>query len=88
MANRTAALVPAAVLLPGSYRYSAKVPGITELEAGGGCLMDLMYRDDCHVGPETGLEFALTLHFTLHGLTLLLFDRVRQKILILLPIDR
>ena len=44
----------------GSYRYSAKVPGITELEAGGGCLMDLMYRDDCHVGPETGLEFALT----------------------------
>ena len=41
----------------GSYRYSAKIPGITELEAGGGCLMDLMYRDDCHV---TGLEFALT----------------------------
>ena len=44
----------------GSYRYSAKVPGITELEAGGGCLMDLMYREDCHVGPETGLDFALT----------------------------
>jgi D-serine deaminase-like pyridoxal phosphate-dependent protein len=44
----------------GSYRYSAKVTGITELEAGGGCLMDLMYRDDCHVGPETGLDFALT----------------------------
>ena len=44
----------------GSYRYSANVPGITELEAGGGCLMDLMYRDDCHVGPETGLDFALT----------------------------
>ena len=43
----------------GSYRYSAKVPGITELEAGGGCLMDLMYREDCHVGPETGLDFAL-----------------------------
>lgn len=41
----------------GSYRYSAKVAGITELEAGGGCMMDLMYSEDCHV---TGLEFALT----------------------------
>ena len=41
----------------GSYRYSAKIPGITELEAGGGCMMDLMYSEDCHV---TDLEFALT----------------------------
>jgi len=41
----------------GSYRISAQIEGITELEAGGGCLMDLMYSEDCHV---TDLEFALT----------------------------
>ena len=41
----------------GSYQISATVPGITELEAGGGCFMDLMYAETCHV---TGLEFALT----------------------------
>ncbi len=41
----------------GSYEISATVPGLTELEAGGGCFMDVMYADDCHV---TGLEFSLT----------------------------
>ena len=45
----------------GSYRISATVPGITELEAGGGCMMDLMYSEDCHV---SGLEYALNVRTT------------------------
>ena len=45
----------------GSYQISATVPGITELEAGGGCMMDQMYSEDCHV---TGLENALTVRTT------------------------
>jgi D-serine deaminase-like pyridoxal phosphate-dependent protein len=40
----------------GSYEYTAKVKGLTEMQAGGGIFMDLMYRDLCHV-PD--LELAL-----------------------------
>jgi D-serine deaminase-like pyridoxal phosphate-dependent protein len=42
----------------GSYRITAEVPGVTEIQAGGGCFMDYLYADECHVSD---LEFALTL---------------------------
>ena len=45
----------------GSYQISADVPGISELQAGGGCFMDQLYSEDCHVD---GLEFALTVRTT------------------------
>lgn len=45
----------------GTYALACEVPGVTELEAGGGCLMDVFYAEHCHV---TGLEFALHLHAT------------------------
>lgn len=41
----------------GSYLYSAKHPGITELQAGGAIFMDAFYRHKCQV-PE--LNYALT----------------------------
>ncbi len=42
----------------GSYLYTARQPGLTEIQAGGGIFMDLMYRNHCKV-PD--LEFALTI---------------------------
>ena len=45
----------------GSYRITADVPGIGEIQAGGGCFMDLLYAEDCHV---TDLGFALTIRTT------------------------
>jgi len=33
----------------GSYRISSAIPGVTEVQAGGGCLMDEFYRHSCHV---------------------------------------
>ncbi len=42
----------------GSYQMTASLPGLTELQAGGGIFMDLFYSNACHV---TGLEFALTI---------------------------
>ena len=41
----------------GCYNITAAHPGITELQAGGGIFMDLMYRDTCSIDE---LEFALT----------------------------
>ena len=41
----------------GSYQVTADLPGLTENQAGGGCLMDRFYAEACHVG----LEHALTL---------------------------
>ena len=40
----------------GSYEYAARVKGLTEIQAGGGMFMDLMYRNLCQVSD---LEFAL-----------------------------
>jgi len=40
----------------GSYEYAARVEGLTEIQAGGGIFMDLMYRNLCQVSD---LEFAL-----------------------------
>lgn len=41
----------------GSYQITAKLPGITEIQAGGGIFMDPFYRNDCQVAE---LEYALT----------------------------
>ncbi len=42
----------------GSFHITAKLPGVTELQAGGGIFMDPFYRNSCKV--EGGLEYALT----------------------------
>ena len=39
----------------GSYRISAEIEGVTEIQAGGGCLMDRFYREQCHVDLENAL---------------------------------
>lgn len=39
----------------GSYRISAEIGGVTEVQAGGGCLMDRFYREQCHVDLEQAL---------------------------------
>ena len=41
----------------GSFHYTLKCPGITEIQAGGGIFMDPYYRTACQV---TDLEYALT----------------------------
>jgi D-serine deaminase-like pyridoxal phosphate-dependent protein len=41
----------------GSFHYTAKIPGVTELQAGGGIFMDPYYREKCHVSD---LDYALT----------------------------
>lgn len=43
----------------GSFTATAQMDGVTEIEAGGACLMDLFYADACHLSEE-GFEFALT----------------------------
>ncbi|HVW00361.1 MAG TPA: DSD1 family PLP-dependent enzyme [Planctomycetaceae bacterium] len=45
----------------GSYQITARCPGVTELQAGGGICMDPYYREDCHV---EGLDYALTVMAT------------------------
>jgi D-serine deaminase-like pyridoxal phosphate-dependent protein len=39
----------------GSYLISSRIEGVTELQAGGGCLMDRFYREVCHVDLEQAL---------------------------------
>jgi D-serine deaminase-like pyridoxal phosphate-dependent protein len=39
----------------GSFESTAYLPGLTEIQAGGGCLMDRFYAEDCHVGLEQAL---------------------------------
>lgn len=39
----------------GSYEISGGVDGVTEIQAGGGCLMDRFYRESCHVDLEQSL---------------------------------
>jgi D-serine deaminase-like pyridoxal phosphate-dependent protein len=41
----------------GSYQYTVKCPGVTEVQAGGGIFMDPYYRVKCQV---TDLDYALT----------------------------
>ncbi len=49
----------------GCYEWSAHLPGVTELQAGGGIFMDAMYREACHVGDDLG--YALSLLTTVTG---------------------
>ncbi|MEE3041110.1 MAG: alanine racemase [Candidatus Latescibacterota bacterium] len=49
----------------GCYEQSAHLPGVTELQAGGGIFMDAMYREACQVTDD--LQFALTLLTTVTG---------------------
>ena len=44
----------------GNYMFAASLPGLTELQAGGGCLMDPFYGKQCHL-EELGFEYALTI---------------------------
>ena len=44
----------------GTYQYAAEVPGITEVQAGGGTLGDVHYRDDFSVDHETALTVITT----------------------------
>lgn len=46
----------------GSFAYAVLQPGITELQAGGGMLMDAFYRHDCQV---TAWDYALTVTTTI-----------------------
>ncbi len=39
----------------GSYGISSRIDGVTEIQAGGGCLMDRFYRESCHVDLEQAL---------------------------------
>jgi D-serine deaminase-like pyridoxal phosphate-dependent protein len=44
----------------GNYMFAASLDGLTELQAGGGCLMDQFYGVLCHL-DELGFEYALTI---------------------------
>jgi len=39
----------------GSYEITSEIPGITEIQAGGGCLMDRFYREMCGVDLPSAL---------------------------------
>jgi len=45
----------------GTFESTAHIPGLTESQAGGGCLMDRFYAEQCHID----LEHALTLITTI-----------------------
>lgn len=45
----------------GTFESTAHIPGLTESQAGGGCLMDRFYAEECHIE----LEHALTLISTI-----------------------
>ena len=44
----------------GNYMFASSLDGLTELQAGGGCLMDPFYGKLCHL-EELGFEYALTI---------------------------
>lgn len=44
----------------GNYTFAASLDGLTELQAGGACLMDQFYGKLCHL-EELGFEYALTI---------------------------
>lgn len=44
----------------GNYMFASSLDGFTELQAGGGCLMDPFYGKLCHL-EEMGFEYALTI---------------------------
>lgn len=44
----------------GNYMFASQLDGLTELQAGGACLMDPFYGKLCHL-EELGFEYALTI---------------------------
>jgi D-serine deaminase-like pyridoxal phosphate-dependent protein len=44
----------------GSFETTADFPVLTESQAGGGCLMDRFYAEDCHVGLPSALTVVAT----------------------------
>jgi D-serine deaminase-like pyridoxal phosphate-dependent protein len=44
----------------GNYMFAASLDGLTELQAGGACLMDAFYGKLCHL-EELGFEYGLTI---------------------------
>jgi D-serine deaminase-like pyridoxal phosphate-dependent protein len=44
----------------GTYAYTARLPGITELQAGGGIFCDLYYRNEMHVDHDYALTVLAT----------------------------
>ena len=44
----------------GNYMFASSLDGLTELQAGGACLMDPFYGKLCHL-EELGFEYALTI---------------------------
>jgi len=44
----------------GTYQHTATLPGITELQAGGGIFCDLYYHDEMHVDHEYALTVLAT----------------------------
>ena len=48
----------------GSHLATAEVEGVTEIQAGGACLMDLFYAEECHLAAQ-GYEFALSILATI-----------------------
>lgn len=44
----------------GNYMFASQLEGLTELQAGGACLMDPFYGKLCHL-EELGFEYALTI---------------------------
>ena len=44
----------------GNYMFAASLDGLTELQAGGACLMDPFYGKLCHL-EELGFEYSLTI---------------------------
>jgi D-serine deaminase-like pyridoxal phosphate-dependent protein len=44
----------------GNYMFASSLEGLTELQAGGACLMDPFYGKLCHL-EELGFEYALTI---------------------------
>jgi len=51
----------------GCYDITAAFEGITELQAGGGIFMDLMYRDRMHVDERLGLALTVLSTVTSRG---------------------
>ena len=44
----------------GSFRQTAGLPELTESQAGGGCLMDRFYAEECHVDLDLSLSLVAT----------------------------
>lgn len=50
----------------GSFEVTADLPGLTEIQAGGGCLMDRFYAESCHVNLDRSLTLLASV-VSAHG---------------------